>query len=373
MADSVGEWVTLVHAAYPPREAAEWDHVGLQVGDEAWPVERVLVTLDVTRAVVAEAAQVPATLVLAHHPLLFRPLRALTPATTPGRIALDAARVGVAVLAAHTNLDVARDGAGTSDPVASLLGLVDLRPLTTELRGSETTKLVTFVPPEAVDAVLDAVTAAGAGRIGEYERCSFRVAGTGTFRPLPTANPYSGGGVEVDAAEPEYRMEFETPRARVGAVVRALMEAHPYDEVAYDLLPLLAGAEVGFGRIGRLPEPRSLRTLADLVRSDLPAPHLRFAGDPERGVRTVAVVGGAGEALIGAALEQQADVLVTGDLKHHVALDALDRGLALVDAGHHATEAAAMPAWSERLRNEAQRRGLSASVIASATPSVPWS
>lgn len=369
--DTVAAWLTLVHDLYPPAQAASWDHVGLQVGDPAWPVERVLVSLDVTGAVVDEAAAGPPTLVLAHHPLLFRPLTSLTPSTASGRTALAAARHGVAVAAAHTNLDVARDGAGTSGPVARVLELGEVRPLTTELREGERLKLVTFVPPEAVDAVLDAVSAAGAGRIGDYERCSFRVRGTGTFRPLAGADPYSGA-VGEDAAEDEYRVELELPRRLAGAVVRALQAAHPYEEVAYDLVPLTDGATVGFGLVGRLPEPARLSEVAARLRDALPAPHLRYAGDPDREVETVAAVGGAGDGLIGAALGAGADVYVTGDLRHHVTLDAMEQGLALIDAGHHATEVAALPAWVERLRDGARERGLTAPVVASTVPTVPW-
>jgi dinuclear metal center YbgI/SA1388 family protein len=371
VSDRVGDWMALVHDRYPPAHAASWDHVGLQVGDPAWPVERVLVTLDVTADVVAEASEGPPTLVLAHHPLLFRPLTSLTPTTASGRTALLAASNRVAVAAAHTNLDVARDGAGTSDPVARVLDLREVRPLTTELREGETLKLVTFVPPEAVEAVLDALAGAGAGRIGDYERCSFRVRGTGTFRPGPSADPYSGT-VGEDAAEDEYRLEVELPRRRAGAVVAALVAAHPYEEVAYDLVPLVDGAEVGFGVVGTLPTPHRLADVAATVRGRLPAPHLRYAGDPDREVTTVAVVGGAGDSLIGAAAGAGADVYVTGDLRHHVTLDALELGLALIDAGHHATEVAAMPIWLERLRQEATRRELSATVVASSVPTVPW-
>jgi hypothetical protein len=277
----------------------------------------------------------------------------------------------VAVAAAHTNLDVARDGAGTSDPVARVLGLEDVRPLTTELRDHDRVKLVTFVPPEAVDRVLDAVAAAGAGRIGDYERCSFRVRGTGTFRPTAGADPYSGT-VGEDAAEEEERLELEVPRRAVGPVVAALRAAHPYEEVAYDLLPLVAGADVGFGCVGTLPTPRTLEEVAATIRADLPAPHLRYAGDPGREVRTVAAVGGAGDSLIGAAAAAGVDVYVTGDLRHHVTLDALELGLALVDAGHHATEAAAMPTWIDRLRAAGTDRGLHATVVASTVPTVPW-
>jgi dinuclear metal center YbgI/SA1388 family protein len=370
--ETVGDWLGLVHDLYPPAQAHDWDSVGLQVGAADWPVSRVLVTLDVTSAVVAEAAEQPDTLVLAHHPLLFRPLARLTPETAAGRIALAAARASVAVVAAHTNLDVTGDGAGTSDPVARALGLVDAVPLTTDVRDHDQLKLVVFVPTEDTEAVLDALAAAGAGGVGEYERCSFRVTGTGTFRPGPGADPHVGT-VGEDAAVTEDRLEVEVPRRRVGAVVAALLAAHPYEEVAYDLYPRVTGADVGIGRVGDLPQPMPLRAVAARVRDGLPAPHTRVAGTPDRLVRRVAVVGGSGMSYVGAARAAGADVLVTGDAKHHEVLDALELGLAVVDAGHHATEAAALPAWVERLTAGAQARGLVAPLVRSAVSTVPWS
>lgn len=371
MADQVSDWVSLVHELYPPARAASWDNVGLQVGAPDDEVERVLVTLDVTSAVVEEAGGGPATLIAAHHPLLFRPLGSLTPSTASGRIALAAARAHVAVLAAHTNLDVADDGAGTSDPVMRALDITDATPLTSETRDGDEVKLVTFVPTDAVDEVLDALSAAGAGVIGDYERCSFRVVGTGTFRPGDDADPYSGA-VGEDNEETEARLEIVAPRGRLGGTIRSLLAAHPYEEVAYDVYPLVAGGRVGFGRIGELARPARLSEVADRIRERLPAPHLRYAGDPDREVRRVAAVGGSGDSLIPAASAASADVLVTGDLKHHVTLDALEMGLALIDAGHHATEVAAMPSWIERLRREASRRGLQAEVVASSVPTGPW-
>ncbi|MBW3658702.1 MAG: Nif3-like dinuclear metal center hexameric protein [Actinobacteria bacterium] len=371
MTETVGDWLGLVHELYPPAQAASWDAVGLHVGDPAWPVDRVLVALDVTGAVVDEAAAEPHTLVLAHHPLLFRPLARLTPDTAAGRTALRAARAGVAIAAAHTNLDVTGDGAGTSDPVVRVLDLQDVRPLTSELRDGSMLKLVVFVPPEALDAVLDAVSAAGAGEAGDYERCSFRVRGTGTFRPVGDAQPYSGEHGEDNDVD-EFRLEVQVPRSRAGAVVRALLGAHPYEEVAYDLFPTVAGAEVGFGRIGRLPEAATLEDVAARIRADLPAPFLRFAGDPTRELRTVAIVGGSGDSLLSAAVAAGADVFVTGDLKHHVVLDALELGITLVDAGHHATEVAALPSWIERLRDAATAEGLHARLLPSSVPTGPW-
>jgi dinuclear metal center YbgI/SA1388 family protein len=372
MTDTVASWLEVLHARYPPAQAAAWDNPGLQVGDPAWPVERVLVTLDVTPAVLDEAAETPGTLVIAHHPVLFRPLARLTPDSAPGRLALSAATRRTAVAAAHTNLDVTDDGADTNHPVADLLGLRHVAPLTVELREGARLKLVTFVPPEAISDVLDAVSAAGAGRIGDYERCSFRVAGTGTFRALPGSDPYSGPGIGEDAEEDEFRLEVELPRRRAGAVVAALQAAHPYDEVAFDLVPLLDGAPLGFGRVGDLPEPLLLAEVADRVRTRLPAPHLRYAGPPDRPVRRVAIVGGAGDSLLEAARASGADVYITGDLRHHVTLDALTVGLSLIDAGHHATEVAAMPAFLDRLERAGRADGRTAPVVASRVPTVPW-
>lgn len=372
--DTVGDWVGLVDRHWPERDAESWDRTGLQVGDPTAPVDTVLVCLDVTHDVLDEAERLGARLLLAHHPLLFRPLDRLTPATATGALALRAANAGIAILAAHTNFDVAQGG--TSDPVATLLDLQDVRPLVPARFGDpgQQLKLVTFVPAEHTSAVLDAMSAAGAGVIGEYTSCSFRVAGTGTFRPSAQANPAVGEREQLNQ-EPEERLEMILPRARAADVINALRAAHPYEEVAFDLVPLVAAPESGkgLGRVGELPEPRTLRELAARLAEGLPSPHLRTAGDPHREIRHVAVVGGAGDSLIGAALASGADCYVTGDLRHHVALDALSMGMALIDAGHYATEAAALPHLLDTLREAAGRHGLAARLVASALRTEPWS
>lgn len=368
--DDVGTWHQLVDGLYPESSAADWDNVGLQVGDPSWPVDRVLLTLDVTSAVIEEAADVPNTLVIAHHPLLFRPLQRLTPDTASGRTALAAATSRVAVLAVHTNLDIASDGSGTSQPVADVLELVDRRPLTTTdaLAGH---KLVTFVPEEDLDGVIDAMSSAGAGTIGEYERCSFRVQGVGSFTPGAAAEPHTGAIGQANEVS-EWRVEVLVPAGASSSVVRALEAAHPYDEVAWDLYPLAMLPAAGFGIVGRLPTAMPLRAVANRLREELPSPHLRVAGERERLVRTVATVGGAGDSLIDAAVRAGVDLYVTGDLRHHVTLDALELGLALIDAGHHGTEHAVLPAWRERLATEAADQGLQAPLVVSSTPTDPW-
>lgn len=359
MPDRVGDWVALVHDRYPPRHAADWDSVGLQVGDPRWPVERVLVTLDVTTAVVTEAAAHAPALIVAHHPLLFRPLARLTPDTASGKVALAAARMGVGVLAAHTNLDVARDGAGTSDPIMRTLGIAEAEPLTVESHESDELKLVTFVPPDHTERLLAALAAVvdGSGH------SSFRI---GRARP---AGHDQDDNVEGDRTETEDRLEIVLPRRQLGDAVQTLLSAHPDQEVAYDV----RGAEVGFGLVADSPRTFTLLELAARIRDELPAPELRFAGDPDLRVRRIAAAGGAGESFVPAAVAAGADVLVTGDLRHHAVLDALELGLALVDAGHHATEFAALPAWIERLRAEAAGRGLGADLLASQVSTAPWS
>lgn len=372
MVDHVRDWVNLVGSVYPERDAEPWDATGLQVGDPDAAVHSVLVTLDVTDAVLDEAARAGADLVLAHHPLLFRPLGRLTPATASGRLALRAARQGIAILAAHTNFDVAPFG--TTDPIMELLGLRDVRPLTPhQTDDASEVKLVTFVPADDVAAVLAALADAGAGVIGEYDHCSFRVAGTGTFRPSEAANPTAGEKGRLNE-ETEERVEVIVPRARLRATVDALIAAHPYEEVAYDLYPLLRAPDrgKGLGRVGELPQPRTLGTIARMLADGLPSPHLRIAGDPDREVRRIAACGGAGDSLIDAAHAVGADCYVTGDLRHHPALDALTLGMAVIDAGHYATEAAALPALVAAVRDAAAARGLSASLIPSELRTEPW-
>jgi len=279
--DRLGDWVALVDEVWPERDAAGWDATGLQVGDPDDEVRAVLVCLDVTAATLAEAAAAGADLVLAHHPLLFRPLARLTPATAAGRLALAAARAGIGILAAHTNLDAAVPG--TTDPVARLLDLRGVRPLV----------------------------------------------------PLP-----GGGGADGTGADP----------GQGAGAVRAK----------------------GSGLVGELPAPRPLRAVADALAAGLPSPHLRVAGDLDAPVLRVAACGGAGDAHIRDALAAGADVFVTGDLRHHPVLDARTQGLALVDAGHWATEAAALPAAVARLAAAAAGRGLTARLLASDVVTEPW-
>ncbi len=378
--DPLGRWCAALDDAYPPVHAESWDAVGLHVGDRLGDrVTGVLVTLDVTEAVLDEAAGLGADLVGAHHPLLFGPLARLTPTTAPGRLALRAARQGVAVLAVHTNVDKAVDG--TSHPAADVLALQERRPLQPLAPdpGDAPTKIVTFAPTDATDAVIRAMAAAGAGVIGDYTECAFTTPGTGTFRPGDATDPHVGTRGQREFVA-EDRSEVVAPRRHVPAIRAALAEAHPYEEVPIDLYPLVADpspSAMGLGVRGRLPDPLPLAEVARRLADGLPSPHLRLAAtDPAATATTVAICGGSGDSLIEAVLDADGratvDVFVTGDLKHHRTLDALTLGLPLIDAGHFATEDPAMDGVVAALEARRDDFGLTAPIHRSCVVTDPW-
>jgi dinuclear metal center YbgI/SA1388 family protein len=316
----------------PFERAADWDPVGLVLGDPAARVRRLAVCHEVTEGAVAALEADPVDLLVSYHPLLFHPTQRLVAGPTPEGRALRLARAGVALAVAHTNFDVSPGG--TADALADALGLAEVEGFGS-IPGSPARKLVTFVPRDAADAVLDAVAQAGAARIGNYTHCSFRAEGTGTFFAAEGSAPRAGKRGEL-SHEAEVRLELVVPPAREGEVIRALLRAHPYEEPAFDLYER-RGELRPAGRIGVIPE-LSLGELAERVAESLHGSAPRIAGDRSQRVSRVAVVPGSGEDLAGAARTAGADVLITGDLRHHAARRALDSGLALIDAGHVATE-----------------------------------
>jgi dinuclear metal center YbgI/SA1388 family protein len=347
MATAVKDWLALLEGFYPQAWAEPWDRVGLQVGDASWSAERLLVALDPTSHVITEARNLGCGLLVTHHPLIFKPLERLTLDDPVARTALEAAEGRVAVAAYHTNADVAMPG--VSDALADALG-VEVTGVLHPTEAGSRVKLVTFVPAEATAKVLDALAGAGAGVIGEYSHCSFRVRGTGTFLPAESAHPALGERGALNEVE-EDRLEIVVPRERVTASVQALVDAHPYEEVAYDIYPLGGPSGLGLGRVGRIPEPVAGGELADRCREALGAA-VRLAGPSDREVRTVALCGGSGADLAEDALRAGADAYVTGDVKHHQALEAVSAGLIVIDAGHHGTEWPFVPHLAARLRAE---------------------
>ena len=360
---NVGDWIAILDAWYPPASAEEWDNVGLQVGDRAWGAGRVLVALDPTPEVLAEARSRHCGLLVTHHPLLFRPISRIDAGDRIGRAVTAAITDRIAVVAVHTNADVADPG--VSDALAAALDL-DVTGVLQPTHAGGRVKLVTFVPSEATSKVLDAMSAAGAGVIGEYSHCSFRVRGTGTFLPSERANPVIGSRGDLTEVE-EDRLEAVVPRHGLDAVVEAMVDAHPYEEVAYDVYPLASGGGAGLGRIAGPRGPVSARDLLERCRERLGGSP-RMAGDGDRDIERVAVCGGSGASLIAAALRSGVDAFVTGDVRHHEALDAGASGLTVIDAGHHGTEWPFVPHLAERLSGA----GLDGEILVSETNTDPY-
>ncbi|MDR7867233.1 MAG: Nif3-like dinuclear metal center hexameric protein [Sporomusaceae bacterium] len=338
-----------------PRElAAGWDNVGLLVGSPEQEIASLLVALDVTPEVAERAAADGVDLIVAHHPLIFKNLSAVRTDTPQGRTLAALLAAGVAVYAAHTNLDVAEGG--VNDCLAAKLGLAELRPLAVEGR-ERLLKLAVFVPEDHGEAVRAAITAAGAGHIGNYSHCTFQTAGTGTFLPLDGARPFIGEQGKLEYAA-EYRLETIMPESVADAVVDAMLKAHPYEEVAYDLYALTnPGRAFGLGRVGRLDAPEPFAAFVRRLKDALGVEQVRVAGPADREVGTVAVCGGSGASLLAAASGAGADVLVTGDVKYHEALEAAAVGLTLVDAGHFATERPVVAALAAHLEACAAQNG----------------
>ena len=283
---TVADVMKFLEKVAPLTLAAEWDNVGLLLGDSAREVRRVMTCLTVTPESAAEAVREKADLLVSHHPILFRPVPKLTAASTEGRMLLDLVRAGASVYSPHTAYDNAPGG--INDGLARRLRLTNVRSLRSLPSGSQT-KLVVFVPDKDLAKVSDALFAAGAGRIGEYRECSYRLSGTGTFFATEATNPTIGTkGRREDVAE--WRLEVVCPTGRVAEIVRAMRSAHSYEEPAFDLYPLTSDpTRHGQGRIGVLP---ALTTLAGAPRPSSRRPgelgadgRQRRSIDPNRGDR----------------------------------------------------------------------------------------
>jgi dinuclear metal center YbgI/SA1388 family protein len=311
-------------------------------------VETVLVALTVTPEAFEAASQARAELIVAHHPLIWDPLTTLREDVPQARLCLDIARAGIACYSAHTNLDIVPDG--VNHVLAGRLELMDVAPLIPTPHVKQV-KLITFVPEADVERVRAAICEAGAGVIGDYTYCTFSTEGVGTFLPGEESSPYSGNKNALNEEE-ERRLETLVPKARLSAVLEALFEAHPYEEVAYDLVELAnTPVDLSLGLRGRLKKAMPLTKFAAIVREALEISHVRVVGDDARRVQSVAVLGGSGGGSIAQAPDD-VDVFVTGDVKYHEAQGALDRGLAVIDAGHHGTEKWIVPALAQYLKSE---------------------
>lgn len=321
-----------LEAIAPPALQEGYDNAGLLCGNAQWEATNTLITLDATEPVVDEAITNGCNLILTHHPILFHSLKRLTGSDYVQRALIKAIQHDVAIYAVHTNLDnVLR---GVNQRICEKLGLTYTRILSPK-RGM-LKKLFTFIPVAQVEKVREAVFEAGAGVIGNYDGCSFNVEGYGTFRGGEGTDPFVGAPGEFHK-EQEVRVETIFPSWLESRVVAALKKAHPYEEVAYDIVPLdNAHPQVGSGMIGNLPTPLSAEEFLKHLQSSMTLKLIRHTA-PVKEVRTVAVCGGAGSFLLNTAVDLGADAFVSADFSYHQFFDA-DGRIMIADIGHFESE-----------------------------------
>ena len=310
-----------------------YDNSGLLVGDRSTELTTALLTLDVTESVIDEAITNNCNLIIAHHPLIFKGLKSITGKHWVERCVIKAIKNDIAIYAIHTNLDHVH--LGVNKRICDKIGLSNLRTLSP--KSEVLTKLTTFIPIADTQKVLDALYAAGAGEVGNYDHCSFQVSGKGTFRPGEGTNPHIGAVNEDESVE-ENRVEVIFPTFLSGKILSALNQAHPYEEVAYDLTPLSnKNQEVGSGMVGELPQEMDTNQFLKSLQETFKAQGIRHTNIHKKMIKKVAVCGGAGSFLLSRAIGAKADIFITGDFKYHDFFEA-DNQIIVADIGHFESE-----------------------------------
>lgn len=363
--------ISWIEELAPKDLAEEWDNVGLQLGSPTAGAAKVLVTLDINEQVVEEAISLGVKFIICHHPLIFQPLKNLRSDLPQGKVISKLIGAGINVYAAHTNWDCAQ--AGVSRILADRLGLINGEVLKVT-KAEKLFKIVVFVPRGHEDKVRAGLSKGGAGFIGNYSNCTFQVDGTGTFKPEDGTNPYIGEQGQLEKVA-EYRLETIVPEKKLRSAINAMIKAHPYEEVAYDVIPLEnQGALFGLGILGQLLSESTLAELVEKTKNVLGQKTVKAVGSMDMQVKKVAVCGGSGGDLINIAQFKGADVLITGDVGYHQAQSAEAVGLAIIDAGHYATEAISMETLLQYLQGKAiaEKKDGEVKFILSKINTEPW-
>lgn len=363
--------IKLLSELAPEKYAYEWDNVGIQVGSYNKNIKNVLLTLDIDYRVLEEADKKDCSLIISHHPVIFNGLDSIHDQTETGRVIMKAIKKDITLYSAHTNLDMARGG--LNDYLSELLNLTDLSPLKIAEKKNYF-KLVIFGPEDSLDRVREAVLEKGAGQIGDYSYTSYTTAGEGTFKPGEGSDPYLGKKGELARVD-EFRFETIVRRSNIDKVVQAAKDAHPYEEMAYDIYPVENKFEkdsVGLGRIGFLEYPIKLGDYIQNIKDILGLSVLRFCGNKDKIIKKVAVCSGSGADLITTAKFSGADLYITGDLKYHEAQHAEKIGLNLVDAGHYGTENIVKELLFEYLNDKIKEKKYEVNLLKSEINTNPW-
>lgn len=332
---NVSTVISFLQEFAPLSLAADWDNVGLLLGEDRLRVRKVMTCLTITPPAALEAIAKKAQLIVSHHPILFRPVQKLTASNPDSRMLIDLIRNKIAVYSPHTAFDNTRGG--INEMLAAKFGLMDVQPLRPKIKEGQF-KIVVFVPSNDLSRVMDAMFAAGAGIIGEYRECSYRLEGKGTFFGSDSTNPTVGKKGRREIVE-ETRLEVVCSKEKLPLALQQMIAAHSYEEPAYDVYPLSpTTSNLGEGRIGILPNAVSLVEFAKMVKEILQARGIKMIGEKDKMIRRVAVACGAAGEFLRDAIRAHADVFVTGEMRFHHCLEAETKGIGVLVPGHFATE-----------------------------------
>ena len=332
--------------AYAPLTYQEsYDNAGLICGNPEMDITSALICLDSTEAIIDEAIESGCNLVIAHHPIVFSGLKKLNGKNYVERVIIKAIQNNIAIYAAHTNLDSVHNGVNAK--IAEKLGLINCQILAPQKNLLK--KLITFCPEKNADEVRTALFNAGAGNIANYDECSFNTSGTGTFRAGAGSNPFVGEPGKQHQ-EKEVRIETIYPQHIESQLIKALLKVHPYEEVAYDLIPITNKNNwVGAGLIGELPAETDEMNFLKTLKTNMKANSIRYTALREKKVKKVAICGGSGSFLLADAIKNGADMFITADFKYHQFFDAENR-IVIADIGHYEAEQFTMELFYEILK-----------------------
>jgi dinuclear metal center YbgI/SA1388 family protein len=336
--------------AIAPLELAEdWDNVGLINGDPDQSIRKVMLTIDLTQTVFTEAKSKQMDLLLTYHPPVFEPIKKVVADQGVSPLLYAAIRAKMAIYTMHTALDCVKGG--VNDLLAEIVGIKESRPLQTgQFEEKKMCKIVVFLPETDVAPVSQAIFNAGAGHIGNYSRCSFRCEGTGTFKGQKGTNPTLGTPNVFEQAS-EFRLETIVPVENLSQVVSAMIKSHSYEEVAYDVIPLLHGqTETGLGRVGNLEKPISKKTLIEQIKKTFRQKTVGIIGPTTGKVKRAAVCAGSCGSMLKQVIRQKCDFYLTGELKHHFALELQEAGVTTVCLSHTNSERIILPQLAKQCR-----------------------
>ena len=347
----VKEIAAAVEQIVPLKLAQDWDNVGLLIGGPQQSVKNILLTIDITAGVLAEAKRLKTDLILSYHPVIWDGLKKIT-TDGPSGIVYELIRSGIAVLSMHTALDSATGG--VNDGLAEMIGIKQGEPIGdyVDSPAGGNYKLVVFIPVDAVEKVADAVFAAGAGAIGNYSHCGFQAQGQGSFLPLEGARPAIGRKGKVEKVA-EVRFETIVPAAKLADCIAAMRKAHPYETPAFDCYRLYDEPnKYGLGRIGRLEKPLRVQEIIQRIKRQTGARAFGIIGRQDRLVRMAAVCAGSCGKIINSVIAIGAELYLTGELKHHQALAAQEAGLTCICLSHTVSERFILKKFARQLQKQ---------------------